>query len=287
MAYYEYKHYNRDAIRNIDLDLFYCGTEACTPGHSFGPGFKDHHKIHYIHEGQGILRISGKTYKLGSHQAFLIYPNTLAYYKADENDPWRYSWVAFDGLSVNLYLDRIGFSPSNPVITYNNVEAIERDLAELLRSSEFDANRDVKLVGLLYVFISTLINERDLSSPRKEVNDYISKAVRFIEKNYTQDLRVEQMADYICLERKYFSKMFKLQTGLSPKEFLIRFRMKKACALMKNPDIPIRQVSMSVGYADPLLFSHVFKTHNGCSPRDFKSKTRMEPEPLTNRSLRA
>ncbi len=276
---YAYENFSHDSSRNLDLDLYYCGTESCAPGHAFGPGYKDHHKIHYIHEGRGTFTMFGQSYSLGPHEAFLIYPETLAYYEADREDPWRYSWVAFDGLNSKVYLDRIGFSPRTPVITCNNAEAIERDIAELLRCSEFDMNRDVRLIGLLYVLFSTMIADRCPPVRTGEINDYIAKAVRFIEKNYTQELRVEQVAEYVCLERKYFSKLFKEQTGMSPKEFLIHFRMRKARALMRNPEIPIGQVSASVGYKDPLLFSRIFKAHNGYSPRAFRDSPRAVAAP--------
>lgn len=277
MKSYAYENFNHNSSRNLDLDLYYCGTESCAPGHAFGPGYKDHHKIHYIHEGRGTFSMLGQTWELGPRQAFLIYPDMLAHYEADLENPWRYSWVAFDGLNSVAYLDRIGFRQRSPVITCNNPQAIERDMTELLRCSESDMNRDLRLIGQLYIFLSTLIADREPAQRPGEVNDYIDKAIRYIEKNYTQDLRVEQVAEYVCLERKYFSKLFKQQTGLSPKEFLINYRMRKARALMENADIPIGQVSASVGYKDPLLFSRVFKARNGCSPKSFRASTRPAP----------
>ena len=65
-----------------------CGLSRTEPLHSFGPAFKPHFVIHYVIGGKGKLAIGGKEYPLKQGYGFLIPPEELAFYQADETDPW-------------------------------------------------------------------------------------------------------------------------------------------------------------------------------------------------------
>ena len=72
-----------------------CGLSRTEPLHSFGPALKPHYLIHYIVSGRGRLQLGGKEYPLEQGYGFLIPPEELAFYQADEADPWTYVWVGF------------------------------------------------------------------------------------------------------------------------------------------------------------------------------------------------
>lgn len=96
-----------------ELQLLHYGTEACTPGHHFGPAMRDYYKIHYILNGKGTFEVGGKTYTLHKGQGFLIVPHSVVHYEADQDDPWEYSWVAFQGSNSSSFYSR----PVRPSIT--------------------------------------------------------------------------------------------------------------------------------------------------------------------------
>ena len=93
--------YNNEWNHN-DLDVYECGTQQCAPSHFFGPSVKGYYKIHYILNGKGIFEINGQIYNLSKGHGFIIYPNTLVYYKADEVEPWEYTWVGFYGINAEI-----------------------------------------------------------------------------------------------------------------------------------------------------------------------------------------
>jgi transcriptional regulator GlxA family with amidase domain len=57
----------------------------------------------------------------------------------------------------------------------------------------------------------------------------------------------------------------------SPQEYLINFRIEKACELMQANLLSIGDIARSVGYDDPLTFSKVFRKLKGVSPSKFRS----------------
>ena len=105
----------------LDLRLYQYGWEQCAPLHSFGPFVRNHYLVHYIISGRGTLdsSVSGKTartYHLEAGQGFLIWPGQINTYSADQDEPWRYVWLEFDGLRAAGYLEAAGLGISQRLL---------------------------------------------------------------------------------------------------------------------------------------------------------------------------
>lgn len=261
-------------INNLDLKLYYCGTQDCSPNHSWGPAIKEHFKIHYIHKGKGTFRLGNKTYHLEEGQGFLICPNVIAYYKADDKEPWSYSWCAFDGINAEAYLKRANLTNDNPIFEYNKDNKINKCFEEMIQATNSEKSSDLRLQSLLYLFLATIIDETVLDSFYEETktnkNLYINKAIDFIHINYSRKIRVSEVAKFISLDRKYISKLFKDIVGVTIQDYLISFRINKAKEMMKDKQLSIGDISRSVGYDNPLIFSKIFKKVNGMSPSKYR-----------------
>ncbi|MFS0724807.1 AraC family transcriptional regulator [Paenibacillus sp. 1P07SE] len=261
---------------NMDLKLYYCGAENCPPGHSWGPGVKDHYKIHYVSSGKGTFLCDGKEYTISPGDGFLICPDTPCTYKADGDDPWSYSWVAFSGMHAQTYLKRAGLSRSQPVFhcAGDADVQIRSCFANMLEASRYEHSRDMKLLSALYAFLGIIIDHVGAKTPEEYAANvkehYIYQAVNFIETNYSHSINIEDLARELNLNRKYMSKLFKEIVGVTPQNYLIRYRMERAAELMKNTTLSIGEIAQSVGYPDQLLFSRMFKKVMGASPRDHR-----------------
>lgn len=81
----------------IELLVLFSGSAQTVPGHKVGPKVVDYYLIHHVAEGRGTFTWLGQQYELGAGDSFLIQPDTLITYTADEQVPWSYQWVAFSG----------------------------------------------------------------------------------------------------------------------------------------------------------------------------------------------
>jgi AraC-like DNA-binding protein len=275
---YSYKYNNpfSEPISNIDLKLYNCGTEDCECGHSWGPALKDHYKLFYMKNGKGTLKVGDKTYDLSKHQCFIISPNVITSYNASSDEPWIYYWVAFNGINAQTYLSRAKLSIENPVIDCNNEENIIDCFTNMFKGSEASNSGDMRMLSCLYLLLATISDLENSDSNETDSylrdNSYVRKALEWIEVNYSSNISISEMADFVGINRKYFSKIFKASVGVSPQNFLINFRLNKACELLKKDNLSIGEVSRSVGYEDQLLFSRVFKKFKGDSPNLFRKK---------------
>ncbi|EOS57381.1 MULTISPECIES: AraC family transcriptional regulator [Paenibacillus] len=268
-------HYNPDRPFREAPDLYLCywGKERCVPLHSFGPGVRDIYKIHFIHSGRGIVKVEGETFELTGGQAFLAYPERIIFYQADEVDPWTYSWIGFSGEQVSEILSRTRLTPASPVFPMDT--QLMPQLYDRLNEAEESTTRDLRLQTLLYEFMTLLVElvpaSGDVSSPRTKAKDaYIHRCLDFLHSHYSEELSIGQLAAFVGLDRKYLTSLFKRSIGMPPQQYLLKYRMEKACVLLRNGHYSIAEVARSVGYQDALLFSKMFKKTVGTSPSDYR-----------------
>jgi AraC-like DNA-binding protein len=263
-------------LQHTDLHLNQYGIEQCLSKHSHGPAVRDHYLIHYILEGSGTFIVGNQTYLLRKGEGFLIHPHVVSFYEADKDDPWMYGWVGFHGLQAESYLTQAGLTETHPTFKYDRDDMLVKYLESMTASREMNSARNMKLTGLLYLILSLLVecapedSKLDCNGNRKEL--YVRKVIDFIEMNYYRKFTISQIAAFVGLDRSYLCSIFKEYIHSSIQEYLIHYRMNKACELMNNPQLSIGDVSRSVGYEDPLLFSKMFKKLKGSSPKEYRIK---------------
>ncbi len=263
----------------VDLAPYQYGRETCEPGHSFGPARRTRYLFHYIIAGRGTLYATDDTgtetrYRLTPSEGFTIFPDQLNTYTADEEDPWQYAWVEFDGISVGERLAEVGLTTSSPVYHAKSPEEGARLLQEMLYLVEHRRARDLQLIGHTYLFLDALL---DTIEPPYDYQDsaarnvYVRNAISYIEQHYNEGITVADIARQSGLSRSYFAKVFKRAQHKSPQQYLMDYRMDKAAELLRISVLPIGEVSRSVGYDNQLNFSRAFKGVYGCSPSDWRN----------------
>jgi two-component system response regulator YesN len=103
----------------------------------------------------------------------------------------------------------------------------------------------------------------------------VSRAIRYIEERYVEQLSLQQVASHVHLNAAYFSHLFKKETGRSFVNFLIDVRMDKAKQLLSNTDLSITEVSGMVGYDLPNYFAKLFKINTGLTPKEYRKQNTM------------
>lgn len=268
----------------IDLALFQYGWEQCAPSHTFGPAARTHYLFHYVISGTGVLRADNKkgetqTYSVKSGEGFMIFPNQVCTYSADDKLPWEYVWIEFDGLRVKESLQIAGLSPDTPIYHSHSKELRQNMADEMLYISHHSNESPFHLLGHGFLFLDYLVRSvAPLHMPKSgKLRDfYIQEAITFIEQNFQNDISVEDIAAVCGLNRSYFGTIFHQELGKTPQEFLINYRMIKAAELLKLTKFSIQYISSAVGYANPLHFSRAFKNVYGISPREWRNQNHIK-----------
>lgn len=259
---------------NFDLIVYQCGMEKCNASHSYGPAVRDHFLIHFIIEGKGCFYVDNKCYKLEKNQGFLICPDIVTYYEADSKSPWEYAWIGFKGVKAESYLKQANLDRSNLVFAHPDGIILKSCFDDMRKAAKLRYGADLRLQGILGVFLSELIEiaEKQQAGSENFKDVYIKKVLQFIETNYSRDISISDISQHIGLNKNYFSSFFKENLHMTPQEYLIKYRINKACELMKNKNLTVAEISCSVGYTDSLCFSKIFKKVKGCCPREYMKR---------------
>ena len=126
--------FKQNYTNNIELSIFNCGLERCAPGQTWGPGIRDHYLIHLVVSGKGTFEVGGKTFEVVPGDLFFARPSQLIRYSADEQQPWEYSWVGFNGACAHKLAAQLPFTDTAPVHHTQDPEGMRAALTNIYSS---------------------------------------------------------------------------------------------------------------------------------------------------------
>lgn len=100
----------------------------------------------------------------------------------------------------------------------------------------------------------------DENDPR---NQYVMEAILYMQKNYMNDLSLEQVAAQVGISPFYLSRLLKHQAYMNFVQLLTDIRITKAIELIIREDFTVKDIGSRVGYQSPTYFYKVFKKSTG------------------------
>lgn len=251
------------------LMLNYAGYEKCNSNHYFGPAVRAHYLLHFIINGKGCFQSHGKKYYLGKNQMFLIKPGETTFYIADAEDPWEYAWIAFTGTEVDSILQDCGLLNEDPISDYIPDEKLFDSILDIIDQLRNKVENRYSLLGNLYTIFGWLArNRRDETTDSKNI--IINQAVKFIQNNYSYDIKVEDIARYVQVDRTYLYRLFMNEFNLSPKQYLLQYRIKTAINFLNNSNNTVLEIAYKCGFRDPSAFCKYFRKQYGFTPNKYR-----------------
>ncbi len=235
-----------------DLNPILLGYQRCRAGH-LHETIRKYTLIHYVISGKGVLRKNDQIYPVRAGEAFLILPEELVSYQADEEDPWHYEWVAFDGALSDRFAELPPVFPFPAGLMHEIVSTHSMPMCEY---------RAAALLFRMYA---------ELFEGSSTKHHYVRRVKDYIRASYMQPLRVEEIAEKLNLDRRYLSRLFKQKTGQTVQDYLISVRMEEAKRRLEQ-GYSVEESARFCGYEDRFNFSKMFKRRFGISPMYWKEK---------------
>ncbi len=256
---------------NPGLTVTWCGWQRCDANHQVGPTFYKDYAITFVLDGCGSYTLREKTWQITPGTGFVIVPGEHVSYAADSRTPWEYIFATFHGADVPTLLASVGISAESPVFAFDN-NAEMRDLLERMRqASKSSAHLGYDVVGFFYRAIALIAHRYMERYPTlNPAERYVSKALAYMEANYPYNICVQDVVAYVGVERSWFYRLFKEQTGLSPQQWLLQLRLKRAVFLLTGTKLPLTEIAYSSGFYDLPHFTKVFRRKYGCAPSEYR-----------------
>ena len=98
----------------------------------------------------------------------------------------------------------------------------------------------------------------------------LRRVTDFVNDNLSMDLGLSEMAGVANLSQYHFSRQFKHSTGLSPHQYVIQRRVKRAKELLNTTDLSVGDVASAVGFTHQSHLAHQIRRHFGVPPSSLR-----------------
>jgi AraC-like DNA-binding protein len=229
--------------------------------------------IHIVIDGKGVLEKKGRQWQIRKGQMFILFPDEETTYEADKDAPWYYCWIGFHGDMAQKLAVAMGFTDETPVVTFSQIERAEQIVKDMLSNKKLTLDGQMKRSAGMFILLSDMIAAHEVEASGDSPVGFISYAqyaARYINNHFYEKIRIQDLAKHIGISRSYLVKLMKQEIGMSPQEYLIETRMRKASDLLGRSNVPVRSVAAECGYDDALAFSKVFKSRFGLNPSEYR-----------------
>lgn len=158
--------------------------------------------------------------------------------------------------------------------------ACSRELTALFLELDALASRGAKDLSPVELAmartLSSLILQRctvqHKAPPMRSDTRLIREAIAWLESHYEENVRLERLVSYMGYSRSRLFELFKRETGLTPADWLSRYRVKKARRLLRSTPLPIAEIARSCGFSSPQYFNAAFKKQTGSTPSEWRKR---------------
>jgi AraC-like DNA-binding protein len=102
----------------------------------------------------------------------------------------------------------------------------------------------------------------------------IKRTLSFIKDNYEKKLTINELVNVAHLSRGYMIELFKKEIGITPLNYLNKYRHDRACYLLCHTTLSNKEIALKCGYSTDSYFSKRFKIYTGVTPRTYRSRNR-------------
>lgn len=106
----------------------------------------------------------------------------------------------------------------------------------------------------------------------KQIEPNIIKALKYIEKHYTENISLEDIAGTAHMSKYHFCRKFHTTTGATALEYLNNVRLTKVHNLLLSTDTSIDEIASMTGFSSAVNLTRAFKKVYGSSPRAFRKE---------------
>jgi len=146
-----------------------------------------------------------------------------------------------------------------------------------------------QLIGYIYIFLSIIFKEIEFEEVgRKGSTDLLPDVLSFIEKNFREELTLENIAFEVGMNPSYLSRVFSDKIGYPITRYINEVRIDYAKFLLLSSSQPITDIAFSSGFKSIRTFNRVFQEHTNTTPKEYrtnKNKTEQQ-ELLTTRHIK-
>lgn len=263
-----YNAYSEQCENILGLTFVSCGHVFAKNGREiYRPNGRDDWLLFFVAtESETFFLEKEEVANAGSFIIFAPHEKQHHIYKGNKTAEFYYVHFKCEKLPKDINLKTSKIYHTNPKTQINDL--FESMIEETLEKQPFYE----KACIYKFLYILTLLERGILceTHPDKENFKRIAIVIHHMNKNYSNNLTLNDYAKMCLMSKYHFLRIFEKLIGVSPIEYRNNIRMQHALDLVIDEKLTIKQISDLLGFSSPSYFSTSFKQKYGYSPKQHK-----------------
>lgn len=278
-------------IRQWGLGLTAAGHTVVKPGSPYPPvRHPDDHQFDWEHgrvlhamqivlitDGQGWFESRGTgRRRIEAGTAFALLPKVWHRYRPDLASGWVESWIEIQGPVVENLLRSGVLSPSSAMLRVPGAAGLEAALAAVhLRARSAAAGFDPELAAAALGVLASWERARLVRPERSRIVRVVSEAERYLAEHLAEPVNIEDLARRLGMAYSHFRRVFRVQTGFAPWQYVLNLRLSQARRVLASSDITLDDLAGRLGFSSAFHLSTAFKQATGVAPDRWRRRYRL------------
>lgn len=225
--------------------------------------------IVYFIEAGGYFDFNGEIYELDKGDLIYIEPGVQINVGVKNNS--QHYWIHFTGKNIFEIMLSAGISHTG-VYNVGYSSNITNKFADIAFNLFPETPSSTLRCNGIFLQLLSHISNRLANNNNKNNDDSIQSVLKHMNIFYYELHSLDFYAKMCGMSLSSFKHTFKKITSISPLAYLNTIRMENAKRLLSTTEMTISEISLSVGFLDPLYFSKAFKKYAGISPSEFRKQ---------------
>ena len=151
-------------------------------------------------------------------------------------------------------------------------------LVECAAQNEWGDHRSEELAQAIIACLRQTTDEAGQVTPERDprlARDVLRRAIRFVNENLDTKLKWDEIATAIGMDPFTFGRGFKLATGMTPHQYIIRCRLRRAMRLLARDELTLADIALEVGVSCQSHLTNLFRKHLGTTPGAIRESARV------------
>lgn len=148
---------------------------------------------------------------------------------------------------------------------------IQKQIFAKCKTEGYRCIGDMKELVMNY-FAQMYIRNREVEKDKDKTSYVVKRVQEYVQRHYGEAMTMEEMAEEIHLSVNYVRSIFKEGTGQTILEYITDYRFERACELLQDSSLKVKEIGSSVGYENISYFGAVFTKRYGMTPNEWRKR---------------
>lgn len=238
----------------------------------------------YVCDGEGRYQIGSREYAVSEGDMIICNALTLHGETLSLKNTIQTYCIALSGVQLpDLPQNCLISAERRPVVSMTRfkemADTIMPNIHDMFLLKENQLGRQLAISMLMMTYEELQLQQQESNHRLAQRNELMVREItKYLDAHYTEPLRMSDICAVFHLSISYLSHMFKKETGLSPKQYIVLRRIGEAQSLLTESDIPIRKIEEQLGFTSSCHLTSTFKKYVGISPREYRQHFREKDE---------